>query len=158
MSFDLTIQTWPIFERTQDRMDLLADLLRSMDREAFLGITDVNFMQDDGYDCDYDQVAGAICDIAQNPENASEKEDRDFTSSVLPICDEAGRLFVVRVFILADGGLLGNSSESEDYDLAEMIDRLSDVCEIRELCQSWSIEDHKHLTPKSGNSNEQQTV
>ena len=93
-----------------------------------------------------DTLADAIIRLGDRSKWKSEQWD---TTDTICVCDENGHLFKVHVFICVTGETVTESLESTDWMIAQSVERLSEVVEIRELCQMWSIIDHKHLKAKS---------
>ena len=148
--FILETVTWPKFQNTADRKRMLKVKLENLTLEDVERTIDPDIR----YSIDIseyeltDTLADAIVKLGDKSSWNTEQRD---TTDTICVCDENGHLFKVHLFICATGSTVTESLESIDWAIAQSIDRLSDVCEIRELCQMWSIVDHKHLKAKSSN-------
>lgn len=146
--FILETVTWPKFKGTDDRRRWLKMRLENLTLEDFERAID----PDVRYSIDItenelpDTLADAIIRLGDRSGWKSEQWD---TTDTICVCDEHGHLFKVHVFICVTGSTVAESLESTDWTIAQSVDRLSEVVEIRELCQMWSIIDHKHLKAKS---------
>ena len=148
--FILETVTWPKFKNTADRKRWLKMRLENLTLEDVEKTIDPDIR----YSIDIseyeltDTLADAIVKLGDKSSWNTEQRD---TTDTICVCDENGKLFKVHVFICVTGETVTESLESTDWPIAQSIDRLSDVCEIRELCQMWSIIDHEHLKAKSSN-------